>query len=121
MFNVSSKKYKFCIKPKYTDLCTNLTTSLNSYPPLNFTKWISLAMFCWADQVSLHLSVHMALSPIYTHCDVFFIKDMVLSTEYLNPDNIKLEVPNKLPAEINWKNQKDLKCEGLGINFTCEG
>ncbi|XP_030227790.1 receptor-type tyrosine-protein phosphatase C isoform X10 [Gadus morhua] len=83
VFNVSSKKYKFCIKPKYTDLCTNLTTSLNSYPPLNFTKWISL--------------------------------------EYLNPDNIKLEVPNKLPAEINWKNQKDLKCEGLGINFTCEG
>ncbi|XP_030227775.1 receptor-type tyrosine-protein phosphatase C isoform X3 [Gadus morhua] len=83
VFNVSSKKYKFCIKPKYTDLCTNLTTPLNSYPPLNFTKWISL--------------------------------------EYLNPDNIKLEVPNKLPAEINWKNQMDLKCEGLGINFTCEG
>ncbi|XP_056459517.1 receptor-type tyrosine-protein phosphatase C isoform X6 [Gadus chalcogrammus] len=80
-FDVSSKKYEFCIKPKYTDLCTNLTTL--SYPPMNWTKWIGL--------------------------------------EYLNPVDITLEVPNKLPAEINWKNQEDLKCKGLGINFTCQG
>ncbi|CAL8272778.1 unnamed protein product [Arctogadus glacialis] len=81
VFDVSRKDYTFCIKPKYTDLCTNLTTLI--YPTLTLTKWIGL--------------------------------------EYLNPDNIKLEVPNKLPAEINWRNQEDLKCEGLGINFTCQG
>ena len=119
MFDVSRKKYEFCIKPKYTDLCTNLTTLI--YPTFNLSKWIGLGMFFWADQVSLHLSVYLALSPIYTHCDVFFIKDMVLSTEYLNTVDIELEDPKELPAKIDWKNQKDLKCEGLGINFTCEG
>ena len=46
---------------------------------------------------------------------------MVLSTEYLNTVDIELEDPKELPAKIDWKNQKDLKCEGLGINFTCEG
>ncbi|CAL8393065.1 unnamed protein product [Boreogadus saida] len=78
---VSSKKYTFCITPKYTQLCTNLTTL--SYPPLNWTKLIGL--------------------------------------EYLNPVDIRLQFPNKLPAEINWTNQEGLKCEDLGINFTCQG
>ena len=75
-------------------------------------------MFSWSDQGSLYLS---AFSPIYTHWDALFMKDMVLSTEYLNPDDIKLEVLNELPAKINWKNKADLKCKGFEMNFTCQG
>ncbi|XP_044217612.1 receptor-type tyrosine-protein phosphatase C-like [Thunnus albacares] len=77
-----SDNKKFCIKPGYDDICTNLTTTFTQEKCVNFS-------------LTQHIS----------------------AAEFLNPSEIKMTLPTKLPAKIEANLPPN--CADLTIDYIC--
>lgn len=118
-YNIPAEQCKsdnktFCIKPRYNDICTDLTTTFpseNCLTSFNLTRSITVGTY-----ISTYAWKYMWCRT----CVIMFIWCFPFcSTDFLNSSEINQTASTKFPAQIEPKLPPS--CTDLTVGYTCHG